>query len=209
MNFTALLDWEILAELFLFASVATITPGPNNIFTFLHAVRSGFWTAMIFRLGVAVSFPLMVVLTLLGLSPVFNMYPVVLDVLTVVALAIMVYVAYQIWGSVPDLSGRDDGGERTLLVSGFWGAFMFQVINGKAWFMALSAIGLYTTPEQPIATQAFTLWFVFFVVNIPVGLLWIGGGLFLRTWLRESVVRIIIFNRIMAVLLVATPLFSL
>ena len=196
----SLLDWDVLPEFFIFATIVTLTPGANNVLTFLHTVRSGVWSAVVFRAGVLVAFPLMTVLVLVGLSPFMKAYPTIIDILTYVALAVTAYVSYQIWTSTPDLSHDD----KPLLVSGFWGAVFFQVFNGKAWSMALSAISLYINPELPLMTQSFTLWSVFSVTNVMCAIPWIVGGVFLRQWLLQSTNRLVIFNKIMAVLLVIT-----
>lgn len=200
-----MLDWTVVPEFFLFTIVLTIVPGGNNMLTFLHVVRSGLREALIFRAGVLFGFPLMGVAVLLFLSPILKTYPIAVDILTYVSFGLLVFLAYQIWSSSPDLSGRN----KPLLVRGFWRTVLFQWVNGKAWALSLTAVGLYTTPTKPLFTQAFTIWFMFLFCCVLVSFPWIGGALFLRQWLIESSRRLAIFNKIMAVVIVAVAVKAL
>ena len=199
-----LIDYSILFEFLIFAAILTITPGGNNILTFYHTLQGGWRSAVLFRIGTNISYPLMAVAMVYGLAPIMESYPWFITGLTYMGAVILCYIAYQIWHFVPDLSDN----AKPIMFSGIWGGILFQLINGKAWSMAVTSATLYTNPESPIHMQAFTIWFGFFALNFLLMIPWIIGALWFKDWLMQST-RLVVFNKIMSVLLVATIFMSL
>ena len=198
------IDSTIFVEFMIFAAILTVTPGGNNILTFYHTLQGGWRTAVLFRIGTNISYPLMAVAMVYGLAPIMQTYPWFIEGLTYISAVVLLYIAYQIWHFVPDLSE----GAKPILFSGIWGGIVFQLINGKAWSMAITSVTLYTNPETPTHIQAFTIWFGFVVLNFLLMIPWIMGALWCKDWLMQAG-RLVIFNKIMALLLVATIFVSL
>lgn len=199
-----LIDTTIFVEFMIFAAILTVTPGGNNILTFYHTLQGGVRAAVLFRIGTNISYPLMAVAMVYGLAPVMESYPWIIEGLTYISALILVYIAYQIWHFVPDLTD----GAKPIMFSGIWGGILFQLINGKAWSMALTSVTLYTNPDSPIETQAFTIWFGFVILNFILMVPWIMGALWFKNWLMQAG-RLVVFNKLMAILLVATVTLSL
>ena len=199
-----LIDHTIFIEFLIFAAILTVTPGGNNILTFYHTLQGGWRSAVLFRIGTNISYPLMAVAMVYGLAPLMESYPWFIQGLTYISAVILMYIAYQIWHFVPDLSDS----AKPILFSGIWGGFLFQLINGKAWSMAVTSATLYTNPLSPIHTQAFTIWLGFFMMNFLMMIPWIMGALWCKNWLMQAG-RLVVFNKIMAILLVATVIMSL
>ena len=80
--FTHMIDWEILPAFLVYASVLTVTPGANNLLTFYHTLQGGVKAAILFRLGTGISYPIMSVLMVYGLSPIMTAYPWIIEILT-------------------------------------------------------------------------------------------------------------------------------
>lgn len=84
---------------------------------------------------------------------------------------------------------------------GFLAACAFQWVNPKAWMMGLGALSAYSAG----AGGALVVAAVFTLVNLPSVALWAAMGQGLRGLLQDAGRRQI-FNRVMAVLLVASML---
>ena len=69
---------------------------------------------------------------------------------------------------------------------GFAGAALFQWLNPKGWLVAISAASTYLapTPLSPFS-HALILGALFFLAAFPCGLLWLGLGALLRSFLRH------------------------
>ena len=73
--------------------------------------------------------------------------------------------------------------------------------------MSITAATLYTTPSQPVETQAFTVWIVFFTTNILFAIPWVVAALWFKQWLMQET-RLVILNKVMSILLVITLIAS-
>lgn len=191
------MEFEQLTALILFAFVSTFTPGPNNLMLMTSGANVGYLRTLPHMCGIAFGFAFMVLLVGLGLSAVFETYPLAHLILKYISLAYLAYLALKI-----ALSGRakdvDDFKPMTFL-----GAASFQWVNPKGWSMALSSVTLYSNGGGWLELAIISL--TFLVVNFPSGSFWIVAGRELQRWLTSSV-RIRSFNILMAVLLVGSTL---
>lgn len=85
---------------------------------------------------------------------------------------------------------------------GFIQAALLQLVNPKAWAVALIVTVTYTVP-QDFLTSLLLLIALFAVVNLPALSVWVLSGAALRDVLAKGN-RIAVFNIAMAVLLVAS-----
>ena len=133
------MNTEILIGLTGFAFVSSITPGPNNLMLMASGANFGFWRSIPHMLGILLGFTLMVFLVGLGLAQVFDAYPVLHDVLKVVSVVYMGWLAWKIANAAPPKKGEAAGTPMTFLQ-----AAAFQWVNPKAWAMALTAVTVYS-----------------------------------------------------------------
>ena len=96
---------EILLALTLFALVSSITPGPNNLMLMASGANFGFRRSIPHMLGVSLGFTLMVLLVGVGLVQVFDLFPVSYQILKVVSVAYLLYLAWKIGTAA---SGNND-----------------------------------------------------------------------------------------------------
>ncbi|WP_391090911.1 LysE family transporter [Vibrio sp. NH-UV-68] len=191
------MEFEQLGALIVFAFVSTFTPGPNNLMLMTSGANVGYRRTLPHMCGIAFGFAFMVLLIGLGLSALFNTYPIVHMILKYLSLAYLAYLAIKI-----ALSGQAKDVDNFTPMT-FMGAASFQWVNPKGWSMALSSVALYSNSGGWVELMIISI--TFLVVNFPSGTFWILAGRELQRWLT-SALRIRSFNIIMALLLVGSTL---
>ncbi len=187
---------DILYGLVVFAFVSSITPGPNNLMLMASGANFGFVRTIPHMLGIALGFTVMVFLVGMGLAQVFGAYPVQHDVLKVLSVLYMCWLAWKIANAAPPREGEAAGTPMTFLQ-----AAAFQWVNPKAWAMALTAVTVYSLGTTPLAVAAVAA--TFGMVNGPAVSTWTIIGQQLRRILTNPT-RLRVFNWGMAVLLIAS-----
>jgi len=124
--------------LLLFILVAGFTPGPNNIIAMSIGFSWGFKKVIPHILGVAIGFPIMLLLIGFILEPIFKQYTVIFLILKWLSMAYIIYLAYKI--ATAPLSIKED--KKTKPIS-FIESVIFQWINPKAWAGAMATVTLY------------------------------------------------------------------
>ena len=190
---------ETLIALALYALVTSVTPGPNNLMLLASGVNFGFRQTIPHMLGIALGFTAMVALVGFGLGAVLTLFPIVFNVLRVLALVYMVWLSWKLASS-----GSLGSGEAKARPMTFIEAALFQWINPKAWAMALTATTLYTVPDMYYLSVILVAG-TFGVINLPSVSCWAGFGVALRGFLSVPA-RLSIFNVGMAVLLLLSTL---
>lgn len=191
------MTYEIILGLIVFSLVSSITPGPNNLMLMASGANFGFRRTLPHMLGVALGFTLMVLLVGIGLVKVFDALPISYQILKVVSVVYLLYLAWKIGTAAPSPGNAEAGGSPFTFVQ----AALFQWVNPKAWTMALTAVSVYS-PSQSVAAVAFVA-AVFGAVNLPCISLWTTLGQQLQN-LLTSRLRLRAFNITMAVLLVTS-----
>ena len=191
------MSYDLLLALVLFAFVSSITPGPNNLMLMASGANFGFRRTVPHMLGVGIGFTVMIVLVGIGLVQVFDLYPISHQILKVVSVIYLLWLAWKIANAAPPEG--DVASESTPIT--FIQAALFQWVNPKAWTMALTAITAYT-PDQSFTS---VLWvaLIFGLVNLPSVSLWTVLGEQMARFLT-SAARLRAFNWLMAAMLVAS-----
>jgi len=198
-----------LSQRLLFAFVAFVcvmffTPGPNNIMLMSSGLTYGFRRTLPHMAGVTLGFAFMIASVGVGLGTVFIAYPLLETLLKYAGAAYLVYLAIIIAMSGAPAAGRAEGrGPMT-----FWGAAMFQWVNGKGWVVVIGTITAYAAiahfPWNILIQTAISL-----AVGTASTLAWALCGSVLRP-VRSSGRSVRAFNIMMAVLLLASlyPVFK-
>jgi threonine/homoserine/homoserine lactone efflux protein len=189
---------QLLAALSLFAFVASITPGPNNIMLLASGVKFGFVRTLPHMFGVGIGFMIMIMAVGLGIDQAFKAFPILYTVLKWVSVVYMVWLAWKIANAGP-IKGDASGTEQPMT---FLAAALFQWVNPKAWAMILTAVTAYTVPAN-FLVSLLIMTAIFGAINIPCISCWTGFGVVLRDMLRDPA-RVKVFNYTMAALLVAS-----
>ena len=195
------MSFEILTALALFALVSSITPGPNNLMLMSSGANFGFKRTTPHLLGVTLGFMLMLVLVGLGIMQLFDLFPPSYLILKVFCIVYLLYLAFKIATSIAQQKASSESKPFTFIQ-----AALFQWVNPKAWAMALSAVSLYA-PDKNL-TSVLIVSLVFGLINLPCVSSWTLLGEKLQHWLA-SPKRLKAFNYLMAILLIASVMFSL
>lgn len=171
---------ELLFALLMFAGSTTITPGPNNIMIMASGVNFGIRQSLPHYLGICVGFPIMVILIGCGLGLVFAQYPAIHQVINVIGIAYLLYLAWRIANSAP---ASLEGGRSSPF--SFWQAFAFQWVNPKAWIMATGAVAAYTTAGADVYAQVLLIAAIFLLVAFPGIGIWLMFGVGLQRFLTD------------------------
>ena len=190
------MTYELLTGLFAFAFVMSITPGPNNLMLLASGANFGLRATVPHMAGVSIGFVLMTVIVGGGLVQLFDAFPASYQVLKIVSLIYLAYLAWKIANAAPPKPGAAAGTPITFLQ-----ACAFQWVNPKAWAMSLTAISAYA-PDQTLQSIGLVA-VVFGLVNLPSVGVWVVLGLQLARVLTNPA-RLRAFNITMAVLLLAS-----
>ena len=147
--------------------------------------------------GVMVGFPVMIVAVGLGMGVVFEMYPALYDVLKVVGISYLLWMAWKIATS-SSCMGSDDKVKKpfTLLQ-----AMLFQWVNPKAWVMVITAMGSFVTSQEHTFLQVLVIAFTYLCIGFLSTNFWALGGVYLQKFISDEK-RVKLFNGVMAVLIV-------
>lgn len=190
------MTYEILLALAAFALVTVLTPGPNNLMLMASGANFGLRRSLPHMLGVGLGFPLMILPVGIGLMQVFDMFPILHNVLKWAGVVYMIWLAWKIANAAQPGTGESGGKPFTFLQ-----AAAFQWVNPKAWAMALTAISTYAPNNSMLG--------VFIVASTYVGC----GVISTSTWtlLGREINRFLtnanslrLFNYTMAAILLAT-----
>jgi threonine/homoserine/homoserine lactone efflux protein len=149
-------------------------------------------------LGICIGFPVMLALIGLGFGTLFQLYPLLHEVIKVVGIVYLLYLAWKIASA----KGGPDSQSPARPIN-FWQSAAFQWINPKAWVMGSSALAAYTSLDDNFFFQVVVICVSFAVITFPCAGAWLVFGAGLQRFLRDPVHRRT-FNIVMALLLIAS-----
>jgi len=183
-----------------FGVIAAITPGPNNVMLTTTGLNFGVRRGIPHLLGICIGFPVMLALIGLGFGTLFQLYPVLHEIIKIIGIVYLLYLAWKIASS--------SGGISTVSQSrpiNFWQSAAFQWINPKAWIMGSSALAAYTTLDDNFFVQVTIVCITFMIITFPCAGVWLVFGAGLQKFLRDPA-HLKLFNIAMALLLVGSIL---
>ena len=189
---------DFLVALATFALVTSITPGPNNMMM-TSGLNHGARASMPHFLGINFGFAFMIAVLGLGMATVFRQYPMIHEVIRYGGSVYMLFLAWKIANA-----GNPEAGESLAAPLTFFQAVAFQWVNPKAWVIAVSAIGMFTSVDNFLAAITLLIG-VYFLLGSASMAAWLFLGVALQK-LVNSERQLRIFNIAMAVLLVLSVL---
>ena len=188
------MSYDVFSALLLFAFVSSITPGPNNIMLLASGVNFGFRRTIPHMLGIGAGFVALLLAVGLGLGAVLTAFPALHTALKIAGGAYLLYLAWRV--ATSRTLAREGEAARPMRFSE---AAAFQWVNPKAWVMAVTAMAVYTSTEQPFLSVVLVA-AAFGFVNLPSVSTWAAFGTAMRGFLSDPV-RLKWFNIAMGVLL--------
>jgi threonine/homoserine/homoserine lactone efflux protein len=189
-------DDVLLGPLLLFATVMSLTPGPNVVMVTASAANFGFRRVVPHMLGITLGFGLLVMAVGLGLAGLFQAEPRLHLGLKYAGAAYLLYLAWRI--AHADARGDDAARAKPI---GFIEAVLFQVINPKGWVFAIGALAAFTTVDGDLVWQTSMIAAVNAATCLLSVVIWAGFGTIIGRYLGNPRNRAI-FNWSMAGLLV-------
>jgi threonine/homoserine/homoserine lactone efflux protein len=191
-------SYDALLTFAVFAFVASITPGPNNFLLLATAANFGLARTFAPLLGVVTGFTTLLLAVGLGLGALLIAFPQLHMALKILGSLCILYLSWRI-ASARSLAKDGDTDQKPIT---FLQAAAMQWINPKAWVVSVTAMAVYTSPQQPLLS-VFVIAFLFSLIAIPTLGVWIGFGVALRGFLSDPA-RLKWFNIAMGLLLAAT-----
>lgn len=189
-----------LSALLLLATATSFTPGPNTTLSTALAANRGLRGALHFVLAVPVGWGLLFTLSAAGLGSLAMAAPTLRWAIVLGGVGYLLWLARRLWGS-----GQLGQADAARMDVSFAEGVLLQFLNIKAWMLSLSIVAGWVA-GQPDIFERYTrilplmLGFAFFS-NFTYALV----GSMLRQWLAQGR-RLLMFNRLMALTLVATSL---
>jgi len=134
----------------------------------------------------------------LGFSVIFENYPITHEIIKVLGVVYLIYLAWLIASSAP-VSLESIHSKPFSFIQ----AASFQWVNPKAWVMATGAVAAYTTVSTNVFIQVIYIALAFFMVAFPCVGIWLYFGSALKRYLKSTRHQKM-FNVSMAFLLVAS-----
>jgi threonine/homoserine/homoserine lactone efflux protein len=183
----------------LFCLVMTSTPGPNNALVMLSGARFGLKKTFPLILGIACGVALQLIAIGLGLNQIFQWFPILQLLFSLIGTAYILWLAWKIATSGP-LQMRLE--EKPSL--GFVQGAMFQWVNPKAWIMSISTIATYFAVNHQFSAILYAA-LILLLISIPCVGIWAVAGKLLRRLLMQPKFALI-FNVTMALALLLAVL---
>ena len=182
----------------IFAIIAAVTPGPNNVMLTTTGLNFGVRRGIPHLLGICIGFPVMLALIGFGFGTMFQLFPLLHEVIRIVGVVYLLYLAWKIASA----KGGSRSESRTKPIS-FLQSAAFQWVNPKAWVMGSSALAAYTALDDSFFLQVAIICTSFALITLPCAGAWLVFGAGLQRLLREPR-HLRLFNVAMALLLVAS-----
>lgn len=184
----------------LFALSMCFTPGPNNVMLMTSGLNFGIRKSLPHLFGVFFGFPSMVIMVGLGLGVMFELYPVIHDVIKVLGITYLLYLAWRIANAKSNSLNNKAPQPFTFLQ-----AALFQWVNPKAWVMASTSVAVYTSIDASMFYQVLLLAVAFVFIGFLSGSTWLFLGHGLKRMLKSDAHQAL-FNMAMAILLTVSIL---
>jgi len=126
-----------------------ITPGPNNAMLTISGLKFGFKRSLPHISGIAFGHAIQVSLICLGLGFILIDYPGLQIILRWLCFAYLLYLAYQMIGSIKEYQ-KESG--RPLRA---YEAALFQWVNPKAWTIAITVASGFMPLEEKVCIAVF------------------------------------------------------
>ena len=189
---------ELTFALISFYFVMFVTPGPNNVMLFASGVKYGFKKTIPHIFGIPLGHFFQISLISMGLGFVFQTYPMAQQILKVLGCLYLFFLAYRMFGSLSIKESKETG--RPLR---FYEAALFQILNPKAWVVAITAVSIFFPKDESFLTGLLFLAGIAPLVNLPSISIWVLFGSSIRAFISNPKVKKIV-EIVLAILLVLT-----
>ena len=169
-----------LVPLIFFSIAAAFTPGPNNIIGSYSGFNFGLKKSIPLILGVTFGYTILITLAAGGLNIIFNAYPVLKNIIKIIGSIFLIYLAYKI-------SFQNKIQEKNIKNPvKFLDTFVFQFINPKGVFAAITSISLFVELGENYVLHSVVVITVSFFCAVTSITSWCLLGKFLRRFAENK-----------------------
>ncbi len=189
------------------ATASSFTPGPNTTLSTALAANFGLRRAMRFVCAVPVGWGLLLVLCATGIGALVVAVPLLRWGILAGGMAYLLWLAGRLWGS-RTLATADSARMNLSFLQGV----MLQFLNIKAWMLALAVVAGWIAGRPDAMARMLQIIPLMLAFGFFSNLTYATVGSLLRDWLagpNGTGLRLLRFNRVMALALVATALWML
>ncbi|BCO19494.1 lysine transporter LysE [Alteromonas sp. KC3] len=177
------MEFSILLALCTFAFISTVTPGPNNMMLLASGAQYGYVRSLPHMFGIVVGVAGLMISTLLGIGALFTVFPALYTILKVLGIAYLLWLAFKIaTAPVTELEVQKASTKGPLA---WWQGALFQLVNPKAWMMALASVGTFSSPTEHYFESGVAIVVAFAVIGFPCISIWAAAGAKMRVWLSS------------------------
>lgn len=189
---------NLVLAMVVFAFVGAVTLGPVNLLATTTAVNDGLRAALKHVLGASIAYAVVVFATGQMMQTLVAILPKLEVWMQLIGSSFLFYLAYQIFAA--PVKGV---AVEPVKSSGWLTGSLTQIVNPKAWLVAMSGVSLYVLGQE---NEQYSLWLFtlvsLFVCVIGVGVWAMIGGVLANRLANPRVHRQ--FNRLMAIMLCAS-----
>ena len=198
------MNWVLSTEewtaLWVLSTAASFTPGPNTALSTAIAANQGLRAALRFILAVPLGWGLLLTLCMVGLGNLVLAVPALRWLIMTGGTLYLLWMAYRLWGN----HKLQDADANRLNITFFQGVAV-QFLNIKAWMLALALVAGWVAGKDDAVARCLILLPFMMSFGLFSNLLYALMGSLLREWLSQGV-RLLIFNRCMALALIFTAI---
>ncbi|CAX61688.1 LysE family translocator [Erwinia billingiae] len=185
-----------------FLWVAAITPGPNNMLLTASGANFGFLRSLWLLIGIMIGMQVMLLMVAFGIGGLILLYPSLHLVLKIGGSAYLLWLAWKIASAKYEKLDTETAPAAPMP---FWQGGLLQLINPKAWLMALGAVASFSLAGEAYRGSVLAISAGMALVNVVSGVIWLGFGSLIGRILRSRRAWTI-FNVFMGILTAACVL---
>lgn len=164
-----------------FLWVAAITPGPNNMLLTASAANFGFMRSLLLLLGIMIGMQIMLLMVAFGVGSLILLYPALHLILKVAGSLYLLWLSWKIASAPYEELDTETAPPKPMP---FWQGGLLQLINPKAWLMALGAVASFSLAGAQYLHSVFAISVALALVNLVSGVIWLGFGAMIGRILR-------------------------
>ena len=192
---------SLILSMFTFSQSMSISPGPVNLAILSSSMNYGVKRTFAFISGATIGFTALLAAVCFGLYQILVLYPILLDVITLLGTALLVWMGWNILKAKGE-SIQVQANEVERIPTFLQGALM-QWLNPKAWIAAVAGTALFSISKFEYALAIFVM--IYFVVCYVSLWLWGVAGEKMADFLNVGN-RARLFNISMGLLLIVIAL---
>lgn len=197
------MNWQEFVALLTLATATSFTPGPNTTLSTALAANLGLRRALRFVCAVPVGWGLLLSACAAGLGTLIVAMPLLRLGIKAIGVGYLLWLALRLSRSA-QLAVAD----QSRLSVTFWQGVLLQFVNIKAWMLALTIVAGWIAGTADAAQRFALVLPVMLCFGLASNFTYALTGSLLRQWLARGN-RLLIFNRLMALLLVCTAIWML